>query len=139
MNNPPVFIVDDDIDEREIIQDIWYELNVKNKLVFFETGQALLDHLKTDATNPFMIICDVNLPQMDGFALRKIFDEEVSLLYKSIPFIFWSTTASNDQIKKAYDCGAQGFFFKGENYKATKQSLGIIIEYWKTSKAPIVS
>lgn len=139
MKNPPVFIVDDDIDEREIIQDIWTELEVKNPLVFFESGQAVLDHFEKDPTNPFLIICDVNLPQMDGFTLRQKFTDENSLHYKSIPFVFWTTSASNDQIKKAYDYGAHGFFFKGESYSSMKQSLDIIMTYWKTAKAPIVS
>ncbi len=76
---------------------------------------------------------------MDGFALRKKFADEDSLHYKSIPFVFWSTAASNDQIKKAYDCGVQGFFFKGENYSMMKQSLDVIINYWKTSQAPVVT
>ena len=139
MNNRPVFIVDDDTDEREIIQDIWQELDVKNPLLFFSSGQAVLEHLKKDPTNPFIIICDVNLPQMDGFTLRQRFAEESTLHYKSVPFVFWSTAASNDQIKKAYDYGAHGFFLKGENYSQIKESVNIIITYWTTSQAPVVN
>ena len=103
MNHRPVFIVDDDVEEREIITDILKELAVENPVVFFETGRAVLEHFEKDPTNPFLIICDINLPQMDGFDLRQKFTEENSLHYKSIPFVFWSTTASNEQIKKAYD------------------------------------
>jgi len=138
MSDAPVFIVDDDIDERLIVQEIWEELQVKNPPLFFDSGQAVLDHLKKDPTNPFMIICDVNLPKMDGFQLRERFAEETSIHYLSIPFIFWSTVASNEQIKKAYDLGAQGFFLKGFNYKAMKESLNAIITYWQHSKAPII-
>lgn len=138
MNNPPVFIVDDDFDEREIIQDILQELDVQNPVLFFESGYAVLDYLQKDPTNPFIIICDVNLPQMDGLTLRQRFTNENSLHYKSIPFVFWSTTASNEQIKKAYDFGAHGFFFKGHNYSEIKESLNTIITYWKSSKVPVV-
>ena len=138
MQNRPVFIVDDDIEERDIIKDILEELNVQNPILFFETGNAVLEHLENDPTNPFMIICDVNLPQMDGFTLRRKFADENSLHYKSIPFIFWSTTASNDQIKKAYDYGAHGFFFKGHSYGEIKESLSTIFNYWMSSKAPVV-
>ena len=138
MKNRPIFIVDDDFEEREIIQEIMTELEVINPVLFFETGYAVLDHLEKDPTNPFMIICDVNLPQMDGFALRQRFTEENSLHYKSVPFIFWSTTASNEQIKRAYDCGVHGFFFKGHNYREIKESLNTIITYWKIAKAPVV-
>lgn len=138
MNHRPVFIVDDDIEERDIIKEIVQELNVQNPVLFFDSGNAVLEHLSQDPTNPFLIICDVNLPQMDGFTLRQRFAEENALHYKSIPFIFWSTTASNDQIKKAYDFGAHGFFFKGHSYAEIKESLDTIISYWMKSKAPVV-
>ena len=138
MNNRPVFIVDDDVEEHDIIKEILQELNVQNPVLFFETGDAVLDHLEKDPTNPFLIICDVNLPLMDGFTLRQRFADENTLHYKSIPFIFWSTTASNDQIKKAYDYGAHGFFFKGHSYAEIKDSLSTIIAYWMSSKAPVV-
>jgi CheY-like chemotaxis protein len=139
MDNRPVFIIDDDVDEHEIIQDIWQELNVDYPLKFFVSGPALLNHLEEDPTNPFIIICDVNLPQMDGFELRQRITDHHSLHYKGIPFVFWSTAASNEQIKKAYDFGAHGFFLKGNNYTQIKQSLSTIITYWKSSKAPIVN
>ena len=138
MNYRPVFIVDDDLEERDIIRDIFQELNVQNPLLFFETGQEVLEHMQKDPTNPFLIICDLNLPQMDGFALRQKFADEDSFHYKSIPFIFWSTTASNDQIKKAYDFGAHGFFFKGHSYAEMRESLSTIFHYWMSSKSPVV-
>ncbi len=138
MNNRPVFIVDDDFEEREIIQEIWRELDIENPVLFFDSGHAVLDHLQRDPTNPFLIICDVNLPQMNGLELRQVFTNEHSLHYKSIPFVFWSITASNEQIKKAYDYGAHGFFFKGRNYAEIKQSLDTITSYWRSSKAPVV-
>lgn len=138
MNISPVFIVDDDVEERDIIEEILRDLKVQNPVMFFESGFALLDHLQEDPTNPFIIICDVNLPQMDGFALRQKFTDHSTLHYKSIPFIFWSTTASNEQIKKAYDYGAHGFFFKGHNYLEIKESLSMILTYWQMSKVPVV-
>jgi hypothetical protein len=73
---------------------------------------------------------------MDGFALKQKLAEEAALSYKSIPFVFWSTTASNDQIKKGYDSGGHGFFIKGVSYAEIKESLNLIMTYWRTSKSP---
>lgn len=118
-------------------QEIWQELNFKNSLEVFSSPEQLLSRIRENI-NPFIIICDVNLRRMDGFTLREKLSEETTLSYKSIPFVFWSTTASNEQIKKAYDIGGHGFFFKGENYTQIKESLNIIMSYWTASKAPIV-
>jgi CheY-like chemotaxis protein len=138
MTNPPVFIIDDDVEELELIEEIWEELKFKNKLEVFSDTDNFFERLQQGNVNPFIIISDVNLPKIDGFALREKLAEQDSLRYKSIPFVFWSTSASNEQIKKAYDSGGHGFFFKGANYNEIKDSLNIIMVYWKASKAPTV-
>ena len=111
MNNAPIFIVDDDLDELEIVQEIWDELGIENQLEIFTNPEELVTRLG-QRVNPFLIISDVNLPKIDGFELRKLLAQEPTLSIKSIPFIFWSSTASDAQIKKAYDSGGHRFFFK---------------------------
>ena len=138
MDNAPVFIIDGDKDELDIIQEIWQEFNFPNPLELFPGPDALLDRLKTSDVNPFIIITDVNLPKIDGFTLRQKLADDPSLRYKSIPFVFWSTTASNEQIKKAYDSCGHGFFLKGRNYAEIKDSLNRIMTYWMSSKVPVL-
>jgi CheY-like chemotaxis protein len=136
MNVAPVFIIDDDKEELEMATEIWKKLKFTHPLEVFSNPQNLIDRLREDV-NPFIIICDVNLHKMDGFTLREKLAEEAVLSYKSIPFVFWSTTASNEQIKKAYDTGGHGFFLKGESYMKIQESLEIIMTYWTASKAPV--
>ena len=136
MNTDPVYIVDDDEDDNELIRDIWKELHYNNPLLFFRNGQAVLDHLQRGETPPFLILCDVNIPRLDGFALKEKLLEDASNNYKSIPFIFWSSLASDQQIKKAYDLAAHGFFIKGNTYTALKEEINTMMAYWYKSKAP---
>ena len=92
------------------------ELELVNELKFFHKAEELLRELKNNSIIPFMVICDINLSGMDGFQLR----EEVlkdGTSGKSVPFIFWSTSASESQIKKAYDLAAHGFFIKKKPIK----------------------
>jgi CheY-like chemotaxis protein len=135
MKNAPVFVIDDDLEELEMIQDIWQDLNFTNKLETFSSIDQMIDRLKENI-NPFIIISDVNLPKIDGFALKQLLAEEPDVKYKSVPFVFWSTTASDEQIKKAYDACGHGFFIKGSTYTEIKDSLNIIMSYWHNSKAP---
>lgn len=135
MENAPVFIIDDDVEELEMIQDIWQDLDLTNKLETFSSTDQIIKRLKENV-NPFIIISDVNLPKMDGFELRQRLAVEPDIKYKSVPFVFWSTTASDEQIKKAYDACGHGFFLKGSTYTEIKNSLNIIMSYWKSSKSP---
>ncbi|MEO5995889.1 MAG: response regulator [Chitinophagaceae bacterium] len=132
----PIYIVDDDQDDQEFVKEIFGELKIKNQLCFFNNGKDVLSHLKTLNHTPFLILCDVNIPLMDGFELRKLLLDDETLVYKSVPFIFWSNVASNAQIKKAYDLAVHGFFVKGKNYAELKTSLQNIFAYWKESKQP---
>jgi CheY-like chemotaxis protein len=137
INNLPVFIADDDWDERYLVDEIWKDLDLKNPLLFFNNAEELLNHMKLNPdTPPFIIISDVNLPEIDGFELREILLKDESQKYKSIPFIFWSVKASEHQIRKAYDLSAHGFFIKERTIHEIKRTFQLIIEYWLKSKIP---
>lgn len=135
MNTNPIYIVDDDSDDEDLIRDALEELNIKNEVKFFRTAEGVLTELRKEDV-PFIIISDVNLPKMDGFALREQILNEAEAKDKSIPFIFWSTTASDAQIKRAYDLSAHGFFIKGRTYSELKEKLQEMVKYWSDSMAP---
>jgi PleD family two-component response regulator len=73
---------------------------------------------------------------MDGFELKRRLYEDDSLFYKAIPFVFWSSEASKEQIKKSYDLGGNGFFIKESTFNAVRTSLVEIMQYWLKSKVP---
>ena len=135
MEKPPVFIIDDDQEELDIIEEVWTELGFDYPLEVFDDVERLCTRLQ-EKVNPFLIISDLNLRKEDGLSLRKKLANEFLLSYKSIPFVFWSTSASNDQIKRAYDIGGHGFFIKRGTYKDIKDCLKIILTYWCASKVP---
>lgn len=136
MNTAPILIVDDDTDDRYLLQDAWKELGFSNALLFFNTGEEVLHYLYSEKTIPFLILCDVNIPKMDGFELKAKLLEDTEMNYKSIPFVFWSSEVSKKQIQKAYDLGINGFFVKGNSFDEIKQSLIDIVNYWQKSKVP---
>jgi CheY-like chemotaxis protein len=103
MNDGPVLIVDNDEEDWEFLQAAWKEPGYTNALLFFHTGKEVFHYLNKEEPVPFLILCDVNIPGMEGFELKKKIMEPDRLNYKSIPFVFWSTAVSIEQIRKAYD------------------------------------
>jgi CheY-like chemotaxis protein len=136
MNLHPIYIIDDDIDDKEIVQEVWNEIGLENKLVFFNSGDELIERLNHDTHNPFLIICDINLPRMNGFEIREKLLSDPETRYKTVPFIFWSNSASKAQIKKAYDLAAHGMFIKGSSMEELKKTFTRIVEYWQVSLKP---
>ena len=107
----PILIVEDDIDDQEIYSEILNHLGVDNKLIFFSLASQALEYLQTTNEKPFVILCDINLPVMNGIAFKQHIDYDPYLRNKSIPFIFFSTSAEKSQVNKAYtELTVQGFF-----------------------------
>lgn len=138
MNTDPIYIVDDDRDDEELITEAIRELGYQNEIKFFGSGEEILKALKGNSIIPFIILSDINLAKMNGFELREKILKETSIKDKSVPFIFWSTTASETQIKRAYELSAHGFFIKSATFTELKRELDEIIRYWTDSRAPQV-
>jgi DNA-binding NarL/FixJ family response regulator len=136
MQDGPIWIVDEDLDDHELIQELFKDLSFKNELVLFTTAKGLLVRLDNVEVAPFIIICDVNLAGMSGFELREKLLSTPNKKYHSVPFIFWSVAPSEAQIQQAYELKAHGFFLKESTYEEWRQSLINIIKYWQKSLTP---
>jgi CheY-like chemotaxis protein len=131
--NGPILIVDDDPDDQEMIGRILKKMDIENEIKNFLDGERLLEYLRTTDEKPFIIICDINMPIMNGLQLKEAIEKDLYLRKKSIPFVYLSTTANPQQVRKAYELTVQGFFVKGQSYDALKNAITQIISYWKTS------
>lgn len=129
-------MVDDDEEDHDIMKSACEILGVSDSLKFFFDGHALISHLRTVKSPPFMILCDINMPHIDGLDLREVIWNDPQLKSISIPFVFFSTAASPSQIRKAYDLTVQGFFLKGNSMAETVRKLQLILDYWKECKHP---
>jgi CheY-like chemotaxis protein len=132
----PIIIVDDDPDDQDMIKEVCTILEIQNKLIWFSDGQQVLDYLIKTTEHPFLILCDVNMPIIDGLKLRKIINDDETLRNKAIPFVFLSTTANQPQVNSAYKMTVQGFFEKGNDFEKLKRKIELIFEYWKECKHP---
>jgi CheY-like chemotaxis protein len=127
----PILIIDDDPDDQDMIDRILSNMKLENERKKFYDGEEILKYLKTTSEKPFIIICDINMPIMNGIQLKEEIERDPQLKSKSIPFVYLSTTANPQQVKKAYELTVQGFFVKGQSYDALKASLHQIVDYWK--------
>jgi CheY-like chemotaxis protein len=131
-----ILVIDDDQDDHDILKAACASLGVCSSLKFFYSGAELVKYLKTSDVQPFIILCDINMPYMNGLDLREILWKDNDLRKRSIPFIFFSTSATVSQVKQAYDLTVQGFFLKGNTFQETVRKLKLILEYWTESKHP---
>ena len=123
-------------DDQEIIGDVFNELNYKNEIIFFGDSQQALDYLIDTEIEPFIIFSDTNMPKLTGAELRDKVHNNESLRLKSIPYLFFTTTAEQKAVIEAYSKSIQGFFIKPVSYDALKRVITIVVEYWQECVSP---
>ena len=132
----PVIIIEDDLDDKDILEEVFERLAYPNKLLFFADGQEALDFLNSSEIVPFIILSDINMPKLDGFALRDKIRMDKRLQMKCIPYLFFSTASSQKAVVDAYSLSVQGFFIKQNSIAELEKTITVILEYWKRCVAP---
>lgn len=132
----PIVIIEDDLDDQEIFTEVFTEINCKNKILFFADGELALEYLTTTEIEPFIIFSDINMPKLNGMELREKIHENEDLRLKSIPYLFFSTSAEQQHVVDAYSKSIQGFFVKPSNYGELKTTIKTIVSYWEACVSP---
>jgi len=132
----PVVIIEDDLDDKEILEEVFQNLKYPNQLLFFGDGQEALDFLNSSDVIPFIILSDINMPRLDGFALSNKIKMDANLQLKCIPYLFFSTASSQKAVVDAYSLSVQGFFIKQSSMAELEKTITVIMEYWKRCVAP---
>jgi CheY-like chemotaxis protein len=132
----PIIIIEDDSDDQDMFRELIMDFGIPNPLIFFDNAVDAMEYLLSDG-QPFLILCDVNLPMQNGLEFKRLVDEHPELRKKSIPFVFCTTSIDADAIRRAYlDMTVQGYFKKGASMEEMKRSLKVIFEYWMLSVHP---
>ena len=132
----PIISIEDDEDDQYLIGRIVEALDLPNEVRFFPNGQEALSYLETTTEQPFVILCDINMPIMNGLELRKRINKSEYLKRKAIPFVFLTTAANRELVNMAYDETVQGFFRKSTDYAGFREQIELIIKYWQSCLHP---
>ena len=134
--NGPIIIVEDDEDDRLFFSDVFKELNYKNEIMFFCDGQEALTYLTSMTSEPFIVFSDINMPKLNGIELRNQIIENEDIRLKTIPYLFFTTSAEQEAVIDAYSKSIQGFFVKPRSFETLKSTIKCIVEYWQRCESP---
>ncbi len=101
-----ILVVDDDKTTRKILG-----LYLKSKgyeVVFAENGLDAMEQLGQETVN--LVMTDLNMPYMDGLELIKTIRAEPRV--RHIPILMVTTEADEEERKKAFSAGADGYLVK---------------------------
>lgn len=96
-------------DNREVRENTAEILELSNyKVLVAEHGKQGVEMARRDA--PDLIICDVMMPELDGFGVLHLLSKSPATA--SIPFIFLTAKAEKDDIRKGMNLGADDYLTK---------------------------
>ncbi len=122
-NPPQVLIVDDDDDDREFFRRALKEVDPLAKLFSAASGAEGIDFLSCGKNFvPDFMFLDIHMPRMSGFdCLKKI---RYELKMNDLPVIIFSTSDSDNDIRKAFQFGANLYIVKPSDYRSLVNTIG---------------
>lgn len=130
MSNGQILMADDDADDRFLVKAAFEDISISQSIIFFEDGDQLVNHLllTESGKNPLLILLDLNMPKRDGREVLKIIRSNIS--WNTIPIIIFSTSNAPDDIKSAYQLGANCYIIKPSSYEGLKETVLNIQKFW---------
>ncbi|NBC09166.1 MAG: response regulator [Bacteroidetes bacterium] len=101
-----ILVIEDTLNIRENIAE-FLELKSYDVLTASD-GTAALELIKANHLD--LVICDVKMPKMDGFELKRLLNGEANL--EAIPFIFLTAAAQKGDIEEGQALGAAAYLTK---------------------------
>jgi CheY-like chemotaxis protein len=130
MRNEPVIIIDDDIEDLELLKAMATELRVSSQVLVFNNPEDALDFLKKTIIEPLFILCDINMPRINGFQLRTELLKSDSTI-KDVPFLFLSTAKTEYELSKADTLKVQAYYTKANSFNGMRDIFENIVSSLK--------
>ena len=108
---------EDDLDEEDFLNEIFFSLDPSKTLVFISNGRKLIADLEqmSDHELPCLIVLDYNMPELNGAEILNILKQNSR--YDDIPKIVWSTSGSEVYKIKCLESGALDYLIKPSKIK----------------------
>lgn len=133
-NNPLnklILIGEDDIDDKEILEEIFLSMDSSVKLTFINDGQKLVSFLENAKPEslPGLIILDYNMPHLNGAEILKCLQQNDKV--KNIPKIIWSTANADGFKNICLQLGACEYLVKPSRFSDLEAMLKQMLSYYE--------
>lgn len=125
---PWVILVDDDEDDRFLIQTAFRQPGCTCLLQAVSSGHDLFQLLAESVGLPSLLLLDLNMPLMNGFEVLKHLRAHID--YRSIPVIILTTSDGQRDYQLACALGAASFLTKPPTLNQLTKVLAQVKQDW---------
>lgn len=130
-----ILLVDDNIGDVVLTKEALSGAGFQNRVSIARDGCEALDFLRRDgkfsaAPRPDLVLLDINMPRKNGCeVLEEIRCDEALRL---IPVVIFTSSESEDDIRRAYELGANCYVTKPVDLDEMDQVVKAINHFWIT-------
>lgn len=123
-----VYLVDDDAEDLELVQQALAQYSYKGPVVSLNNGKMLIDRLSATDNGglPDVIILDLNMPLLDGFQTLKAIRTNPSSYQKTAVIVLTSSSRKEDELR-CFELGCN-YFLNKPHKVSDYQTLATIVK-----------
>ena len=125
-----VLLVEDDPGDVVLIEEAFEHNKVSNTLTIVGDGVEAMEHLRSDAQRPDLVLLDLNLPRKDGREVLAEIKGDPAL--RSIPVVVLTTSKAEEDILRSYDLHANAYVTKPVDFNRFIEVVRQIDEFFVT-------
>ena len=130
-NDIQFVFIDDDIDEHYLLRKDFTRYAPTIDLLCFESWDAFQQfmHENNDILKKrTVMLLDLNMPGVSGYdVIERVRQDE---RYKMLPIVVYSTSKSEQDVKRGYELGANSFITKPTDREEAAQLTKSLAQYW---------
>ena len=133
-----ILLVEDNFDDRQFVVRAARKIGYHISLDICLDGAAAIDYINNDGEHvdredllpPDFVLLDLNLPKFSGLDVLEAMRSHDC--YASVPVVVFSSSSSENDIRRAWRLGCSSFFTKPSAPSGYVELLGSLCDYWKS-------
>ncbi len=117
-----VLVVDDEPFLRQLVERILYELGI-TQVTAATDGSDVLSKFSTALVNFDLVICDLEMPNMDGYEFVRRLRAKTELPDSNVPVLIVTGHSEEDSVQRAVDTGIHGYLVKPISKQALEKRI----------------
>ena len=142
MSDAPLLVVEDNIDDFLLLKRAMRNAKLQNPLQHVDDGEKAIQYLsglspyddRTRWPMPLIVLLDLKLPRRSGFEVLAWLRSQEGL--RRLPVVVLTSSDQNEDIKKAYDLGANSYLVKPGTLEDLIKLTQLVDMYWVLCNKP---
>jgi CheY-like chemotaxis protein len=135
--NHPILLVEDNPLDVDLTLRAFARRKLTNPILIARNGEEAIQWIEKweqGSEQPVVVLLDLKLPKISGLEVLEVLKKHPK--YYAIPVVVLTTSSENDDVKKAYELGANSYIVKPVDFDKFVDVAATIEIYWTIINHP---